>query len=264
MSAVREHAAPVVVSEALGSIEPQTMFRLWRIAAWAGPVFLAAVGIGYALIAGFLPPPKEHWSAVQTRDWFIDNQDRVRIGIAIYLLCTGLYLVWSAAISRVIERIEGRRGVLSQIEFGGGVATTVVAALAGVMWFAAAFRPQERSPQDTQLLMDLGWLIFNTTFTVTFMQMIAIGIAAAIDRREAPLLPRWVLYISIMFALFFVPLLLIPFTTTGPFAWHGLFNYYVALGGAFFYDAIVSFYVIRAITKVQHEQLGTPAGGEAA
>jgi len=106
------------------------------------------------------------------------------------LLFVALYTVWSAAIARMIERIEGRRGLLAQIEFGGGVATTLVAALAGVMWFAAAFRAPERDPKDIQLLMDLGWLTFNTTFSVTAIQMLAIGAAVLLDRRADPLLPN--------------------------------------------------------------------------
>jgi hypothetical protein len=239
-----------------GTIDPRTAFKLWRIAAWAGPAFLAAVAVGYAAVAGFLPPPNQSWTAIETKHWFLDNQDPIRIGIGIYLLFTGLYTVWSVAISRVIERIEGRRGVLSQIEFGGGVATTVVAALAGVMWSAAAFRTQTRSPGDVQLLMDLGWLIFNTTFSVTAVQMLAIGIAVRLDRRPEPLFPKWVMWIAIVFAAAFVPLLLIPFVNSGPFAWDGVFNYYIALGGAFFFDAVVSFYLFGAIKKIEREERG--------
>lgn len=245
-----------VAPDYAGSMDPRLSFTVWRVAAWAGPVFLAALGLGFAGVAGFLPPPKESWSAVETQAWFTGNQDRIRVGMAIYLLFVGLYAVWSAAIARAIERIEGRRGLLAQCEFGGGVATTVVAAIAGVMWFAAAFRPEERSPEDVQLLMDVGWLIFNTTFSVTAVQMLAIGAAVMLDRRRDPLFPKWITWIAIAFSTTFIPLLLIPFFETGPFAWDGLFNYYIALGGAFTFDAIVAFYLFGAIRKVEREELG--------
>lgn len=252
----RERSNSDVDTEYEGSQDPRLAFTTWRVAAWAGPVFLVALGACWAGVAGFLPPPAESMTATEVQRWFIDNGSRLRIGLVGYLFFAALYIPWCIAISRVIQRIEGPKGVLSQVEFAGGVCTAIVALLAGVMWLAASFRTETRSPEDIQLLMDLGWFIFNLTFMVTALQMLAVGIAVLVDRRRDPLLPKWITWISFAFAATFIPLLLIPFSKTGPFAWDGLFNYYVALGGAFVWDAIVAFYLFAAINKIQREELG--------
>jgi hypothetical protein len=238
-------------------MDPRFQFVVWRSAAWAGPVFLAALGIGWAAIAGFLPAPHESWSATETQQWFVDHAVRIRIGLVIYLLFCALYIPWSIAISRVLRRIEGRLGVLSQMEYAGGIGTTIVAMAAGVMWMAAAFRAGERSPQDVQLLMDLGWFWFNLTFGVTAVQMVAVGIAGLLDRRAKPLYPKWLSWASFAFSGTFLPLLLLPFVTNGAFAWNGLFNYYAALGGAFAWDVAISCSTFAAITKIQAEESET-------
>jgi hypothetical protein len=47
-----------------------------------------------------------------------------------------------------------------------------------------------------------------------------------------------------------------PFLKTGPFAWDGLFNYYIALGAFFVFIYTMSYYVYRAVVRVEAEELG--------
>jgi hypothetical protein len=237
-----------------GSMSHEMSALSWRICAWAGPVFLVALLGCWAGIAGFFPPPSQAMTAAETKQWFLDNGTRIRLGLLGYMLFAALYMPWSVAISEVLQRIEGRRGVFSRTEMAGGIATALVALLAGVMWMAAAYRTDARTAEDIQLLMDLGWFIFDITFAVTSVQMVAVGLAILMDRRVTPLYPTWLAWMSFAFAATMVPLLLIPFVNDGPFAWNGLFNFYVALGGAFTWDVCIAFLTFGAIRQVLREE----------
>jgi hypothetical protein len=53
-----------------------------------------------------------------------------------------------------------------------------------------------------------------------------------------------------------MPLMLVPVVTGGPFAWDGLFNYYISLGSVFTWYFVTCFYTFNAIRKIEHEEHG--------
>ena len=228
-------------------------FFTWRLAAWAGPIFIFGFLICWAIIAKFLPPPPQYWSADEVYKFYIDYNLQIRVGMTGVLFFGPFYFIWSAVISRLIQRMEGPDGVLSYIELMGGVCTVMVTLGLGVMWLGASFRTETRTPQDVQLLHDVGWLIFNMTFVVTFLQMIGFGTAMLIDKRERPLYPRWMGWASYFAALTFLVVLFMPFVMRSPFAWHGLLTYYVSLGAYFIWALLAMYYTFGAITQVELE-----------
>jgi hypothetical protein len=104
-----------------------------------------------------------------------------------------------------------------------------------------------------QTLYDLGWLFFDLTFVFSLLQSVALGTAILIDRREQPLFPRWVAYLCFLTAAVYVPLGLIPFVRTGPFAWHGLLNFWAVFVMFFVLIVVVTPYAFRALRRLEHE-----------
>ncbi|MFL6109358.1 MAG: hypothetical protein ACJ716_11005 [Marmoricola sp.] len=234
----------------------RTAFTIWRIFAWSGAVYATLGLIFWAGIAGFLPAPHESLNADGIKDFFLTNETRIRVGMVGYLFIASLYLPWSVVIARIVTRIEGPYGLLGRVEFFGGIATVFTTLFSGVMWLAASFRTADRSSQDIQLLSDVGWFIFDMTFVVTLVQMVALGTAILIDRRSVPYFPKWLGWFCYLMAFTFVPLVVMPFLQTGPFAWHGLFNYWIALGAFFAFIYTMTFYVHQAVKRVEIEELG--------
>jgi len=228
-------------------------FQLWRLCAWAGPLFIVGLLVFWGLVAGYVPPPPQYWSAQEVADFFARNNLGIRTGMVGVAFIAPFYFVWSSVISRLMQRIEGPEGVLSNIELMGGVCTAIVTQGFAVMWLAASFRTAERSIQDLQLLMDLGWFIFNSTFMVTSLQMIALGLAIILDPRAAPLFPRWLGWCSCAVPTTFLPVLLMPFFMHGPFPWHGLLTYWVGLSAYFLWSVPACYFVLAAVGKVERE-----------
>jgi len=228
-------------------------YRVWRGALWCGAAYMAVGLVCWAIVAKFLPAPHESWTADQVKHFFSSSEHRVRAGLIGYIFIGPLYVPFSLVIARIMRQIEGPGGILNQLEFFGGIGTALVTQFSGVLWLAASFRTGSRSASEVMLLHDVGWFFFDMTFAVTLVQFCAFGIAILLDRRAEPLLPRWLSWLSFAVAATFLPLLVMPFTVHGPFAWGGLFNYYVALGGFFVWIAVVFVYARRAVDRLERE-----------
>ncbi|WP_158596177.1 hypothetical protein [Oleomonas cavernae] len=228
---------------------------MWRICAWAGPIYLVGTLVSWAAIAGFLPPPREYWNAEEVYSFFTDNNMRIRVGMALILVFAPLYYVWSSVLSRIMARAEGQDGVLSSIELLGGFGTTLVTFGSVAGWLSAAFDTELKTPQDIKTITDYAWFWFNATAAVTVTQFVAVGSAFLIDRRAQPLFPRWMCWFSFAMAVTLVLALFTPFFHQGPFAWHGLLTYYVGLGGYFAWIICTCYFAFKAIAALEKEAL---------
>lgn len=144
-------------------------------------------------------------------------------------------------------------GVLSTVELLGGLLTGLVTFTPAVIWATAAFRADLRSDETIQLFYDFGWLFFDLTFVCSSLQSVALGVAILRDRRETPLFPSWVAWVCFLTAVTYVPLVGVPFFDSGPFAWHGLINFWAVFVMFFVMILVVSPYAYRALRVLQAE-----------
>lgn len=221
---------------------------LWSVCLYAGLGLL-----GFAVLAGFWPPPGQDLDASAISRYFHAHHTGIQLGMVLMVVGAPCYYTWSAAVSKIIGRMEGPMGVLSTTELLGGLMTGVVTAVPAVVWQAAAFRAEVRSPESVQTLYDLGWLFFDLTFMFSLLQSVALGVAILLDRRARPLFPRWVGYLCFLTAALYVPLSLVPFVRTGPFAWHGLLNFWAVFVMFFVLIAVVTPYALRAVGRLEQE-----------
>ena len=226
-----------------------------RLALWSVCVYAGLGLLGFAVFAGFWPPPRQDMDASAISLYFQTNQASIRAGMVLMVVGAPCYYTWSAAVSKIIGRMEGPMGVLSTTELLGGLMTGVVTAVPAVVWLTAAFRAGARSPETVQTLYDFGWLFFDLTFMFSLLQSVALGLAILLDRRAQPLFPRWVGYLCFLTAAIYVPLSVVPFVRTGPFAWHGLLNFWAVFVMFFVLIVIVTPYAFRALRRLEREDV---------
>ena len=81
-------------------------------------------------------------------------------------------------------------------------------------------------------------------FTTFVVQNFAIGLAILGDKGMAPMFPRWVGFFSMWVGVLFVPGGMLTFFKHGPFAWDGLFAFWIPLL-TFFCWYLVMFVFLR-------------------
>jgi len=227
--------------------------RNQRLCAWSGPLMLALFCIGFWGVARLIPPPVPGWSATDLAHYLAEHQTRIRIGLVISMLGVAPGFAFPVAILLQLRRIEGPSSPLAYVQLVTGLLTPVLFILPMFAMAAAAYRPETRSPEITQALNDLGWLMLVGFGGPAILQNIVIAMAVFGDRRGEPVFPRWVGYFNVWAALLFLPGLLVICFQGGPFAWNGVFAFWVPLTVFGAWYAVLTFALLRAVDQEERE-----------
>jgi hypothetical protein len=216
------------------------------LCAWCGPLFVLLFGVGFWVFAEYLPPHRPSASAEEIAAIYQANASMIRVGMLFLLTGAGVSFGFVAAISAQLRRIETGPPVLSDLQLIAGVSAALLLLLPAMIFTMAAFRP-ERAPELTQLLSDAAWLLLIMPFPPACMQLIAIALAIFADRGVVPVFPRWAAFFNLWAAVLFIPGGLASFFKTGPFAWNGLFAFWLAAAAFFAWIIVMSVLLIRTI-----------------
>ncbi len=217
------------------------------VCAWCGPA-LVVIALGGMTLAGIIPiPPSANATLDETVAFYTHNPNLVRFGLMLASVGVSLIGPLLALITVQMLRMErGRPPILSVLQVISGAVTWVLLMVPMIMLNVAAFRP-ERSPELTQTLSDLAWILFFTPVAPFLIQNVAIGAAVLGDRNPVPVLPRWVGYGNFWTGLLFVPALLAYFFKSGPFAWQGIFVFYLGTAVYGAWVLVMSLMLRRAV-----------------
>jgi hypothetical protein len=196
--------------------------------AWCGPVLMVLFIVGFGPVAAFLPPPSPQRDAQSIAAFYDENATRIHVGLWLTTIAAALFGPWVVAVTMRLREIEGRLTPLAFLQLALGAIFVLEFIFPLMIWQAAAFRPGE-TPDITYRLNDLGWLMFVGVVSTGVLEAAVIGLAVLSDRREEPILPRWLGYLNLWCALLFVPGGLCVFTKTGPLAWNGPLAWWVLL-----------------------------------
>lgn len=196
---------------------------------WSGPALITIFLVGFWFVGGLVPPPSPALGAEEIAHFYAENQTRIQIGLLISMIAAGLAFPWAVVIALQMRRIEDRWGPLAVTELVSGAVLCLLFVFPMFAMAAAAYRPESRPPEITQALNDLGWLPFIGFIAPACVQVLTIGIAPFVDRRATPVFPRWVGYFNLWCVVLFAPGILDIFFKTGPFAWNGVFAFWIVL-----------------------------------
>jgi hypothetical protein len=197
------------------------------LCARCGPAFVT-IFFGGLIFAGQFPVFSPSITAEQLAHYYQTDTNVIRIGLCIAFVGTALYLPFTAAISSQLRRMEGSTPVLTYAQLAGGLGGLVNFLIPTLLLILAAFRP-ERSPEITQTLHDLAWMIMVIVLNTNCVQYFAIARAVIKDNEvnPEPIFPRWIVYVNYITGLSFFIDVLVAFYKGGPFAWNGLMCLYV-------------------------------------
>lgn len=194
--------------------------------AWTSQVAMlfmfAAMWLGW----GILPPPSPSMPLEEWAAHFTDNSTAVFLGSMSMMFGASLFMVFFGGLFSCLKRIEGQNspltyGMLMIVPFGFFPMFVMV-----VFLVEAAFRP-EASPEIVGMLADISIFMLVIPGLVGMVQYGITGLVILLDKRDEPIMPRWVGYTSIWVGVLSLPGIVIPFFKTGPFAWNGIFAFWL-------------------------------------
>jgi len=231
--------------------DPKNEFKYWRIAAWCGPMFMGCYMLFWGTCHNY-PPMSPALTAEQVQAIFMQDHLWFKFGMVICMSFTICYAVWSIAMSKVMGKVVGKDSILCDMQVWGGGLTAVPLLVTSAFWLSAGFRPEMPATQ-VQLLLDTAWMLLDLAYSTTTVQMFAMGVAWLSDKREKPLVPAWVAWYAIWVGFAFVAEIFMPFFREGFFARQGVLNFWIEFGIWFAWAWIVSYYVIKAIPRLEQE-----------
>lgn len=202
--------------------------KIKLLCAWSGSATVVVTLAGW-LIAGILPlPPAANQSAAEIANFYGDSPTRVLFGLVVSGLGVSLVFPLVAVIGVHMVRMEGRTPLLTFLQLVTGAATGVFLLVPTLMMAVCAFRPERAPRADADAERPRLAALPHADPAVHDSER-RHGLADLRDRNPEPILPRWVGYLNFWVAFSFVPHVLAYFFYSVPFAWHGIFVFWLAL-----------------------------------
>lgn len=221
-----------------------------KVCLWAGPVMGALFVLGF-VIAGFFPPPSPDQSAVEVAAMIDANRSAIRIGVVICLASCGLLMPFMTVFTIQMLRLEGARPILAYCQLALATMSTIEFVIPYVFMLVSTYRA-DTDPDVTRALFDISWFFFLGVISTFVIQLAIFGVAILMDKRPEPIFPRWLGYTNIWLATAFTPASFIVFFKSGPFAWNGLFVWWIPVT-AFLVWFLPNFVMLlRAVDKDDH------------
>lgn len=125
-----------------------------------------------------------------------------------------------------------------------------------IIWQAMTFR--EHGADVMTAMNDTAWFLFVAITATPALQAVVIGIAVLRDDRSRPVFPRWAGYLNLWVAVMFMPGTITVFFKDGPFAWNGLFVWYMPLTVFFIWMVANTVLLLKAISAQEAEGKSAP------
>jgi hypothetical protein len=224
--------------------------RLQVVCVWSILAFAVLFGIGCFVLAGFIPPPSPAATAQAIAHLYCSKSNAIRIGCTLMMLGTPFILSWGSAIAMQVRRMERGVPILTYMMVACDGFAVMNVALTVVFWAAAAFRPDDVSPDITRALNDIGWFLFNLQWPVFCVWFLCIAVATLRDRNVPRIFPRWVAYVNVSTAVLSAPYGLTLFFKEGPLSGRGAIGFFLPTVVTFAWLLVMSIVAIRAINAI--------------
>jgi len=222
-----------------------TGHRSALIGIWSAPFIVAGLTAGF-LLAGLFPPPPADATAAEATEKLFGDVTALRIGLLITSIAVTGFTFWGASVASQMRRIEGVGAPMARVMLAGSAMLTTMTIMYCFLFLGWVLR-EGRPEEMTLAVYDLFWVPFVGILMPTMMMGAALAITVFGDRSPTPLFPRWVGWLSAWYAIGSLAGALVPFFTTGPFAWNGGIAFYTAFTEFFVWFFPVTIVARRAI-----------------
>jgi hypothetical protein len=218
-----------------------------RVILWWALVFITIYGLSLMFLLQMLPPPSATWSSERVAQFYTDHSGHVKLGATICSWTSGFMVPLSVVIGVQLRRHE-QKPIWSILAITGGSLMSIFIVLPQIFWGVAAFTPT-RAPEITATLHELGVITFITTDQYYIFLWVSVAVISLLPNTvvNSPF-PRWFGYFTAWLTLVFEAGALAFLFRTGPFAWNGLFTFWLPLPLFGLWTVVLAVLLFRAIS----------------
>ncbi|PKI16188.1 hypothetical protein CXF71_11135 [Colwellia sp. 12G3] len=222
-----------------------------KVCAWGGPIFTVCFLVAFILLAGFLPPPSPAASAEAIAEFYAEHSIGIRSACVLMMLGFSFAAPFYAAITVRMRQMGNSSPALVATFAIATAAITAVIFVVITAWAAAAFRV-DRSAELIQAFNDFAFLLIIWPGSIISMSYFALGFATISDNRAIPVFPRWFGFMNFWMGFMLYGGAILLFFKTGPFAWDGLFAFWIPAVAFFGWYIVTSIVLIKSINRDRH------------
>jgi hypothetical protein len=228
-----------------------------RICAISG-IICPLLFFGAFIAAGFVPPLAPSSSVSEIAGYYQEHANGIRLGAGIMLLSGMFYAAYTAVLSGQMQRIRGVHPTVVFTQLAAGAFACLTFLVPALFFAVTAFRP-DRSPELTLLLNDMSWICLVMPWPPFMAQNFAFAFAIFSDKGPRPIFPRWLAYLNIWAPIVFTPGIVLQFFKSGPFAWNGIFVFWIPATVFVIQFVFNVVWLLRAIKAEQVQAVSDPA-----
>jgi hypothetical protein len=199
--------------------------------ACCGPLFVVTYTFFWGILGHNIPPPNMMGMTPDqlVSEYYGKYQSDITIGMIGSATVGLLYLPWSCLLASMLRDENGSLGVFSLMELTGGALTAWLLAFCPAMWAACAIFVHDMPPVTIKFIHCLTWFIYDCTYMITTVQVIGLGCYTVLNKKQQ-IFPAWAGWCAIAVGIIFLPLVLMPFVSEGPFIVGGSWNFFIVFG----------------------------------
>ena len=217
--------------------------------AWCGPLFVLGYIVFWAILGHNVPPPNMMGMTAEqlVSEYYGKYQNEIAVGMVGCATIGLLYMPWSLLLASMLRDEDGSMGVLSLMEAAGGTLTGWLLAFCPAIWATCALLTNTVSPDLIRAMHVFTWVIYDCTYMITTIQLLGLGLYTVLNKKQV-LFPAWAGWSAIAVGIIFVPLVLMPFVSEGPFTVGGSWNFFIVFGTWLFaFFAPYSYFMLKAL-----------------
>ncbi|WP_313805988.1 hypothetical protein [Sphingobium sp.] len=207
----------------------QVSINAQRALIWWALAMMVAFMLCFVFLIKMVPLPAATLNAEQVAAIYRNNSVSIRIGSIICSWVAAFMVPLAMVITMQMRRMEQGWPIWSVLQLCGGCLMSMFLVFPPLLWGVAAFSPG-RPAEITLAIHELANLTLVTTDQYFIFQYVAIAVIALTGQQSAlSPFPRWFGYYTIWTAIMFELGAFGFIPRTGPFAWNGLFVFWIPL-----------------------------------